>query len=158
MLACRADGVPRAAGPGLHAVRAAEAAAGLDRPAAYAGFQSKVDAVRASLLGFLHRARAEGRSVAAYGAAAKGNTLLNYCGIGTDLVAYAVDVSPHKQGRLLPGSRLPVHAPARIALTRPDYVLILPWNIAGEIVASMAHVRDWGGRFVIAIPSTHTLD
>jgi hypothetical protein len=138
-------------------VRTAERVAGLDRIEAYAGFQAKVDAVRASLLAFLHRARAEGRVVAAYGAAAKGNTLLNHCGIGTDLIAYVVDLNPHKQGRLLPGSRLPVHAPERIALTRPDYVLILPWNIADEIVGSMGHVRDWGGRFVVAIPSTRVI-
>lgn len=157
VLACRADGAPRPEEPGLAAVRTAERVAGLDRIEAYAGFQAKVDAVRASLLAFLHRARAEGRVVAAYGAAAKGNTLLNHCGIGTDLIAYVVDLNPHKQGRLLPGSRLPVHAPERIALTRPDYVLILPWNIADEIVGSMGHVRDWGGRFVVAIPSTRVI-
>ena len=157
VLACRIDGAKRPAEPGLAAVRAAERAAGLDRVDAYSGFQAKVDAVRRSLLAFLHQARAEGRSVVAYGAAAKGNTLLNHCGIGTDLIDYVVDLNPHKQGRLLPGSRLPVHAPDRIANTRPDYVLILPWNIADEIVASMAHVRDWGGRFVVAIPSTRVI-
>jgi SAM-dependent methyltransferase len=158
VLACRADGAPRAEEPGLARVRAAERAAGLDRVEAYAGFQAKVDAVRDALLAFLRRARAEGRKVAAYGAAAKGNTLLNYCGIGIDLVEYVVDLNPHKQGRLLPGSRLPVHAPSRLAETRPDYVLVLPWNIAAEITSSMAHVRGWGGRFVVAVPTTRLLD
>jgi SAM-dependent methyltransferase len=157
VLACRIDDAERPAEPGLAAVRAAEHAAGLDRVEAYGGFQARVDAVRKSLLAFLHQARAEGRSVAAYGAAAKGNTLLNHCGIGIDLIDYVVDLNPHKQGRLLPGSRLPVHVPDRIAITRPDYVLILPWNIADEIVASMGHVHGWGGRFVVAIPSTRVI-
>lgn len=158
VLARREDGVARAEGPGLARVRAAEREAGLDGLAAYAGFQAKVEAVRDALLAFLRRARDEGRRVAAYGAAAKGNTLLNHCGIGTDLVEYVVDLNPHKQGRLLPGSRLPVHAPSRLAETRPDYVLILPWNIAAEITAGMAHVRGWGGRFVVAVPTTRILD
>ena len=106
----------------------------------------------------LFRSRDEGRRVAAYGAAAKGNTLLNHCGIGTDLVEYVVDLNPHKQGRLLPGSRLPVHAPSRLAETRPDYVLILPWNLKDEIVRQLAFIADWGGRFVVASPVTRVLD
>ena len=88
-----------------------------------------------------------------YGAPGKGNTLLNYCGIGTDLVDYTVDRNPYKQGTWTPGARLPVHAPSRIAETRPDYVLILPWNLRAEIAAQMAHVREWGGRFVVPIPA-----
>ncbi len=87
-----------------------------------------------------------------YGAPAKGNTLLNYCGIGTDLLEYTVDRSPHKQGRYLPGTRIPIHAPDRIQETKPDYVWILPWNLTEEITEQMAVIRSWGGRFVVAIP------
>jgi hypothetical protein len=90
--------------------------------------------------------------VAGYGAPAKGNTLLNYCGVGPDLVAFTVDRSPHKQGRYLPGTRIPIAAPDRLREERPDYVLILPWNLREEILEQMADVRSWGGRFVVAIP------
>ena len=107
--------------------------------------------------GFLNRARADGKSVAAYGAAAKGNTLLNFCGVGGDLIDYVVDASPHKQGRYMPGSRLAIYRPEKLAETRPDYVLILPWNLRHEITARMAVVRDWGGRFVVPIPTTVVL-
>ena len=121
------------------------------------GFAEQVAAVRESLLGFLEDARRDGKSVAAYGAAAKGNTLLNHCGVDRALVDYVVDASPHKQGRYLPGSRLPIHAPGRLAETRPDYVLILPWNLRDEITAKMAVVRGWGGRFVVPVPRTEVL-
>jgi hypothetical protein len=90
--------------------------------------------------------------VVGYGAPAKGNTLLNYCGIRSDLLPYTVDRSPHKQGLFLPGTRIPVHAPERIAETRPDYVLILPWNLREEIMSQLAFIRDWGGRFVTPVP------
>jgi SAM-dependent methyltransferase len=150
--ASRADGVAREEGPGLAKVRADEAEAGLDGDAAYGGFEAEVKRVKDDLLAFLRAAKAEGKRVAAYGAAAKGNTLLNYCGVGQDLLAYAVDLNPHKQDTLLPGSHLPVHAPARILADRPDYVLILPWNLKTEIARQMQGVRDWGGRFVVAVP------
>ncbi len=136
---------------------AREAAAGLDRLDGYLGFGGKVREVKRALLEFLIDARRKGESVVGYGAAAKGNTLLNYCGAGTDLVDYVVDRSPHKQGRYLPGSRIPIHAPERIAETRPDWVLVLPWNLKDEILRQMAHVRDWGGRFVVAIPELTVL-
>jgi SAM-dependent methyltransferase len=139
--------------PGLLAVRAAEAAAGLDKPAAYDGFQVKAEAVRDALLRFLDEAKREGRTVAAYGAAAKGNTLLNFARVGTERIAFVADRSPHKQGRYLPGSHLPILAPEHIFATRPDYVLILPWNIRHEIVGELAGVADWGGRFVTAVPT-----
>ena len=148
----------RTPGPGLAKVRADEARAGLDRASTYAGFQPRVEAIRAALLAFLRQAKAAGKTVAAYGAAAKGNTLLNFCGIGPDLIAYVVDRSTAKQGRYLPGSHIPVFAPERLAATRPDYVLILPWNLQAEIMHEMAHIRDWGGRFVVAIPAVKTLD
>ena len=152
VMACRADSKAHADGAGLAKVRRDEAAAGIDDDACYAGFEPKVRAVREGLIAFLRGAKASGKKVAAYGAAAKGNTLLNYCGIGPELIDYVVDISPHKQGRYLPGSRLPIHAPVKLAETKPDYLLILPWNIKDEIVAQMAHVRGWGGQFVIAVP------
>jgi hypothetical protein len=96
--------------------------------------------------------------VAGYGAPAKGNTLLNYCGVGTELLPYTVDLSPHKQGRYLPGVQIPIHAPQRIFETRPDYVLVLPWNLKDEIATQMAGIRDWGGRFVVAIPTLTILE
>ncbi|MFQ5786270.1 MAG: methyltransferase domain-containing protein [Alphaproteobacteria bacterium] len=152
LFASRADGVPRAPTPAVDELRRLERDAGFDDLRAYAGFAPRVEAVKTALLDFLHAARREGRSVVAYGAAAKGNTLLNSCGVGGDLIAYAVDLSPHKQGRYLPGSRLAIHPPERVFETRPDYLLILPWNLREEIVASMAGIRDWGGRFVVSIP------
>ncbi|HTD38090.1 MAG TPA: methyltransferase C-terminal domain-containing protein, partial [Candidatus Limnocylindrales bacterium] len=98
-----------------------------------------------------------GKRVAAYGAPAKGNTLLNYCGIRTDFVDFTVDLSPHKQGRLLPGTRIPIFAPDRIAREKPDYVLLLPWNLREEIVAQMHVVAEYGGKWVVPIPEAHVL-
>ena len=154
---CRGDSAGHGETAGLAALRAAERDAGLHDLAGYLGFSGRVAAVKQSLLGFLEGARGEGKTVAAYGAAAKGNTLLNYCGVGADSIEYVVDASPHKQGRYLPGSRLPIYGPEKLAETRPDYVLILPWNLRDEITAGMAHVRDWGGRFVTPIPTTTVL-
>ena len=133
-------------------MRRDEAAVGIDSDAYYADFEPKVRAVRGGLLDFLRGAKAASKKVAAYGAAAKGNTLLNYCGVGTELIDYVVDISPHKQGHYLPGSRLPIYAPDKLAATKPNYVLILPWNIRNEIVAQIAHARGWGCQFVIAVP------
>ncbi|RMF38102.1 MAG: methyltransferase domain-containing protein, partial [Alphaproteobacteria bacterium] len=146
------EGAARPEGPGLARVRAKEAAAGLDRPQGYDGFAPKVEAVRAELLDFLRRAKAEGKTVAAYGAAAKGNTLLNYCGIGPDLVAFCVDRNPAKQNTALPGSHIPVHPVARLIEAAPDYVLILPWNLKREIMDQLGHLAARGTRFVTAIP------
>ena len=109
-------------------------------------------ALKCALLEFLIDAKRAGKRIAAYGAAAKGNTLLNYCGVGGDFLDYVADLSPHKQGKFLPGTHIPVVAPARIRETRPDYLLILPWNIKDEVMAQNAFVREWGGRFVIPIP------
>ncbi len=131
---------------------AREAAAGLDGSEVWREFGRRVVGVKANLLDFLLRAWREGKSVVGYGAPAKGNTLLNYCGVGPEFLAYTVDRSPHKQGRLLPGSRIPVHAPERIFETRPDFVLILPWNLRDEIAGQMAGIRAWGGRFVVPLP------
>ncbi|MEI7605818.1 MAG: class I SAM-dependent methyltransferase [Rhodospirillaceae bacterium] len=153
IMACHAGCGRHAEGPGLAKVRADEAAASLDRDEGYQGFAPKVEAVRTGLLAFLRQAKAEGKIVAAYGAAAKGNTLLNYCGVGADLISCVVDRNPHKQGCFMPGSRIPIHDPAKLAELRPDFVLILPWNLTDEITQQMAEIRGWGGRFVIAIPT-----
>jgi len=130
-----------------------EKATGLLDLTTYKNFGETVKEIKRRLLEFLIGARREGRSIVAYGAAAKGNTLLNYCGIRRDFLDYVVDLSPHKQGRFLPGTRLPILPPERIMQTRPDYLLILPWNLANEIVAQMAAIRDWGGQFVVPIPN-----
>jgi hypothetical protein len=158
VFACHEDSAVHGACDGLATVRAKEKDAALDRIETYAGFEPKVLAVREALLDFLRTAKAEGKTVAAYGAAAKGNTLLNYCGVGTDLITFVVDRSPAKQGRYLPGSHIPIFAPERIAGEKPDYVLILPWNLRVEIMSEMDHVKDWGGRFVTAIPTLRILD
>jgi SAM-dependent methyltransferase len=151
VFACRAEAA-HAVQPGVARVRAAEVAAGLDGPAGYAGFEAQCRAVRDGLRGFFARARAEGRTVAGYGAAAKGNTLLNYCGAGPEAMLFIADRSPAKQGRLAPGSHIPIRAPQAIFEVRPDYVLILPWNLRAEITAQLAGIRSWGGRFVTAVP------
>lgn len=138
-------------------LRRIERDAGLDSLQAYTGFSRRVFEVKQALLEFLNRAKVEGRSVAAYGAAAKGNTLLNYCNISTDLVSFVVDRNPHKQGHSLPGSRLPICPPERVFEAKPDYLLILPWNIKEEIMATMAGIRKWGGRFVVPIPKVEVM-
>ncbi|HYD69453.1 class I SAM-dependent methyltransferase [Azospirillum sp.] len=134
------------------ALVAREEAAGLRRVETYAAFDAKVRETKRALVEFLITQTRAGRRIAAYGAAAKGNTLLNYCGIRADFIDYVVDRNPVKQGMLLPGTRIPVLAPERIAETRPDYLLILPWNIKDEIIGQMAFIREWGGKFVVPIP------
>ena len=104
------------------------------------------------LLGFLLQAAAQGRSVAGYGAPGKGNTLLNHCGIRSDLLAYTVDRSPVKQGKFLPGTHIPIYAPERLAETKPDYILILPWNLRDEISRQLGYADSWGGKLVVPIP------
>ncbi len=139
------------------ALLAVERADGLDRLATYEAFGQQVLEVKRSLWRFLADATERGATVVGYGAPAKGNTLLNYCGVGADLLAYTVDRSPYKQGFLLPGTRIPILPPEHIAETQPDYVLILPWNLRDEIAEQMAHVREWGGQFVVPIPATTVL-
>jgi hypothetical protein len=139
-------------------LRERERAAGLERAETYRSFAEQVKATKRSLLKFLIAARESGKHVAGYGAPAKGNTLLNYCGVRSDLLEYTVDRSPHKQGRFLPGVHIPIHAPERIMESRPDYLLILPWNLKDEIMGQMAGIRSWGGRFVVPIPGVQVLD
>jgi len=138
-------------------VLAEERAAGLEGRDAYAAFAEQVIDTKTALLGFCIQARREGKSIAGYGAPAKGNTLLNYCGIGPEYIPFTVDRSPYKQGKLLPGVRIPIRPPEAIFAAKPDYVLILPWNLSDEIVEQMAAVRDWGGRFVVPIPTVRAL-
>jgi SAM-dependent methyltransferase len=135
-------------------LRIREERAGFTRLERYLSFAGQVEEAKRRLLDFLIQAKRAGKSVVGYGAPGKGNTLLNYCGIRTDFLDYTVDRSPHKQGKFLPGTHIPIFAPAKIAETRPDYVLILPWNLKDEVIAQMASIRDWGGRFVVPIPET----
>lgn len=152
VLACKTASAAHPTGPGLVKVRTDEAAAGFANAAAYDAFQDRVAPIKQGLLAFLNEAKRNGKRVVAYGAAAKGNTLLNFCGVGTDLIDYVVDRNPHKQGHYMPGSKLPIHAPEKMEETQPDYVLILPWNIKTEVVAANAQVGSWGGRFAVAVP------
>jgi SAM-dependent methyltransferase len=142
----------RPAEPRVAEVLAAERRAGLDDVSGYANFQEQVDRTKRELLAFLIQARQEGKRVAGYGAPGKGNTLLNYCGIRSDLVEFTVDRNPYKQGRFLPGTHIPVLAPEALDEARPDLVLILPWNLRDEIADQLAHARSWGARFVVPIP------
>jgi SAM-dependent methyltransferase len=139
------------------ALRRRETEAGVATLAYYRSFDERVRETKRRLLEFLIAARRDGKSIAGYGAPGKGNTLLNYCGIRTDLLDYTVDRNPYKQGKFLPGTHIPIYPPERIAETRPDYVLILPWNLKDEIAAQLAYVKDWGGRLVVPIPSTEIL-
>ncbi len=141
--------------PVTEAVRALlsrERALGFDSLLGYGGFGERVETTKRRLLSFFIEAKERGRSIVGYGAPGKGNTLLNYCGIRTDFLDYTVDRNPYKQGKFTPGTHIPIYPPSRIAETKPDYVLILPWNCKDEIMSQMAHIRDWGGRFVVPIP------
>jgi SAM-dependent methyltransferase len=131
----------------------AEAEAGLHTLHGHRGFAEAVFTIKRDLLDFLLTARHQGRRVVGYGAPGKGNTLLNHCGIRSDLLEYTVDRSPHKQGKFLPGTHIPIHPPERIAQDQPDFVLVLPWNLRTEITAQLAYVRRWGGRLVFPIPT-----
>jgi C-methyltransferase C-terminal domain/Methyltransferase domain/Putative zinc binding domain len=130
-----------------------EEAAGLHTVRGHAGFAVDVLKIKSDLLTFLIGAAAEGKTVAGYGAPGKGNTLLNHCGIRSDLLSYTVDRSPHKQGQFLPGTHIPIYAPEKLAETKPDYILVLPWNLREEITKQLEYVRSWGGRLVFPIPA-----
>jgi SAM-dependent methyltransferase len=151
--ACRADD-SRPIAPAVDELLRRERGAGLEQPEAYAAFADRVANAKRSLLRFLVSAKNDGKTIVGYGAPAKGNTLLNYCGVRTDFVDYVVDRNPRKQGRFLPGTHIPIHDPSRIAETRPDYLLILPWNLREEVMDQMSHVREFGCQFVVPIPET----
>jgi hypothetical protein len=134
-----------------------EKRAGLHDPAGYVGLRPRTEALRHELLGFLLDCKAANRRVVGYGAPGKGNTLLNYCGIRSDLVEYTVDRNPYKHGRFTPGTRIPIREPEAIAQDRPDVVLVLPWNLEAELTAQLSYVADWGGQLVYPLPMLHTV-
>lgn len=138
--------------PSVGKVLSDERKAGLDSPEAYKDFAQQVKETKLSLVEFLLSAAKQGKSVAGYGAPGKSATLLHYCGIGKDLIEYTVDRSPYKQGRFLPGNHIPIFHPNRIRETKPDYIVILPWNLKDEIMEQLHYIREWGGRFVVPIP------
>jgi 2-polyprenyl-3-methyl-5-hydroxy-6-metoxy-1,4-benzoquinol methylase len=138
--------------PRVAALRTREEKVGITRLAYYFAFAEKVKETKRKLLHFLISAKRNGKSIAGYGAPGKGNTLLNYCGIRSDFLDYTVDRSPHKQGKFLPGTHIPIFAPDKLKETRPDYVLILPWNLKNEILEQIGYIREWGGRCIVPIP------
>lgn len=140
----------------LEVLRRRELAAGIDRLATYESFSEQVRETKRKLLEFLIRARRSGKRLVGYGAPGKGNTLLNYCAIRTDFLEYTVDRNPHKQGKFLPGTHIPIFPPERIRETRPDYLLILPWNLRDEIMNQCSYIREWNGEFVVPIPGVQT--
>jgi SAM-dependent methyltransferase len=153
IFACHAEGRARKVEPSVEQLIRGEIAEGLKEMGTYTRYGLMVHEIKRNLLAFLLEEKRRGRVIVGYGAPAKGNTLLNYCGIRTDFLDYTVDRSPHKQGHFLPGTHIPIHPPEKIRETRPDYVLILPWNLKDEIMEQISFVRDWGGRFVVPIPA-----
>jgi SAM-dependent methyltransferase len=143
---------PQTINASVAALLAQEERAGMRTAAYYASLAPAAEQIKHQLLRFLLQAKADGKRVVGYGAAAKGNTLLNYAGVRADLLAWVADANPHKQGKFLPGSRIPVVAPQRIAEEKPDYVLVLPWNLLDEVTQQLSEVRSWGGQFVVAVP------
>jgi hypothetical protein len=150
--ACHDDDVSKPIEARARELKSREEIAGFGQLNHYPSFGLQVEVTKRKLLSFLISAKQEGKHVVGYGAPAKGNTLLNYCGIRTDLIDYTVDRSPHKQGHFLPGVHIPIYEPERVRETRPDYLLILPWNIREEVMQQMSHIREWGGKFVVPIP------
>jgi hypothetical protein len=138
-------------------LRERELALGLDCIETYTSFSEQVKASKCALLDLLIQLRREQKQIIGYGAPGKGNTLLNYCGIRTDFLEYTVDRNPYKQGRFLPGTHIPIYSPSRIRETRPDYILILPWNLRTEIVEQLSYVREWGAKFIVPIPEAKVL-
>jgi hypothetical protein len=155
--ACHREDTSKSAGERVDDLLSREEKTNFTKLDHYLSFGKQVKETKRKFLNFLITAKNSGKSVAGYGAPAKGNTLLNYCGVRTDFIDYTVDRSPHKQGRFLPGTRIPIHSPDRIRETRPDYVLILPWNLKDEITEQMSYIRNWGGRFVVPIPEVRVL-
>lgn len=149
---CHADDA-RGDSPEVARVLQAEQDAGLRSPQVYQDFQARVDEIKNGFLDFLIQQRRAGKTVVAYGAAAKGNTLLNYAGVKPDLLPLVCDAAAYKQGKFLPGSRIPIHAPDKLDAARPDYVVVFPWNIIEEVMQQNRHIRDWGGKFVTAVPT-----
>lgn len=152
-----AEDASRPVGPKVTALRQREHDLGFERLQTYTAFDGQVKDTKHKLLSFLIEARRQGKKVAGYGAPGKGNTLLNYCGIRTDLLEYTVDRNPYKHGKFLPGTHIPIYGPEKIAETKPDLVLILPWNLKDEISRQLSYIREWGGRCVVPIPEVAVL-
>jgi hypothetical protein len=152
-----ADGA-RPVTPRVHALRAREEALGYRRMETYAAFEQQVRETKRKLLELLIGAKRAGKRIAAYGAPGKGNTLLNYCGVRTDFIDFTVDRNPYKHGKFLPGTHIPICPPSQIDEERPDYIVILPWNLKDEIVRQLAHAREWGARFIVPIPAAEILE
>jgi hypothetical protein len=158
LFGAHADDSSKSRSAAVDEVLADEDTAGLRKREIYEGFQPRIERIRDAFLQFLREQGAAGKTVAGYGAAAKGNTLLNYCGVkGNDLVRFVADASPHKQGRFLPGSHIPVLAPDQIEIEKPDFIVIFPWNLRDEVMGQLDHARSWGARFVTAIPELQIL-
>lgn len=155
--ACHAEDGSRPVEQRVQALVEREMASGFTRIEHYLSFGEKVKQTKRNILDFMIREKRSGKTFAAYGAPAKGNTLLNYCGIRTDFIDYTVDRSPHKQKHFLPGVHIPIYGPEKIRETRPDYLVILPWNLKDEIVGQMVHIREWGGKFVVFIPEVQVI-
>jgi SAM-dependent methyltransferase len=149
-----AEDATQSIGPRVNNLLNREKDFGFDQLPHYQSFDGRIKAIKREILRFLIDAKNEGKTIVGYGAPAKGNTLLNYCGVRTDFIDYTVDRSPHKQDLLLPGTHIPIYHPDKIKETRPDYLIILPWNLKDEIMEQMKHIRDWGGKFVVFIPTT----
>jgi len=154
----QASDASKPVGPRVQELLATEAAKGYERLESYTKFEERVRKTKRALLEFLVQAKQAGKRIVGYGAPGKGNTLLNYCGIRTDFLDFTVDRNPYKQGKYTPGTHIPILAPERLMEARPDYVLILPWNLKDEITQSLAGIRAWGGKFVVPIPSVQVLD
>ena len=151
--ACHREDSERVSGPRVATLRAREEQQGLRKVETYASFTERVKETKRSLLDFFIATKRQGKSITGYGAPGKGNTLLNYCGVRTDFIDYVVDRNPYKQGKFLPGTHIPILAPEHIRATKPDFVLLLPWNLKHEIMDQLAYIRDWGGQFVTPIPT-----
>ncbi len=139
-------------------MRTREETAGFTRVEHYSSFAEKVKETKRRLLSFLIEAKQQGKSVVGYGAPGKGNTLLNYCGIRTDFLDYTVDRNPYKHGKFTPGTHIEIFPPEKIKEDRPDYLLILPWNLKEEIINQMSYIYDWGGQFIVPIPEVEIID
>jgi hypothetical protein len=143
--------------PSVKELLVVEEACGLTEVGRYEQFASQVEETKRGILELLIRLKGQGATIAGYGAPGKGNTLLNYCGIRSDFIDFTVDRNPYKQGKFLPGTHIPIYGPEEIERRRPDYVFILPWNVKDEIVAQLSHIREWGGQFIVPIPTATVL-
>jgi C-methyltransferase-like protein/methyltransferase family protein len=155
--ACHTEDTSKPIDKRISELRDREKNAGFRNMDHYLSFADRVRETKRNILDFLIRVKREKKSIVGYGAPAKGNTLLNYCGVSTDFIDYTVDRNPHKQGHYLPGSHIPIYSPNKIKDTKPDYLLILPWNLKEEIMGQMSHVRDWGCKFLLLIPDVEVI-